>query len=57
MIMCISWKNRVAEVNLNNNIEEQKKVQSVTMDFMYFDFDMDFSYLDLKNIKRFSMVI
>ena len=55
--MCIAWKNRVAEVNLNHNIEEQKKVQSVNMDFMYFDFDMDFRYLDLKNIKRFSLVI
>ena len=57
MIMCIAWKNTVAEVNLNHNIEEQKKVQSVNMDFMYFDFDMDFRYLDLKNIKRFSLVI
>ena len=59
MIMCIAWKNRVAEVNLNHNIDrgEQKKVQSVNMDFMYFDFDMDFRYLDLKNIKRFSLVI
>ena len=57
MIMCIAWKNTVAEVNSNHNIEEQKKVQSVNMDFMYFDFDMDFRYLDLKNIKRFSLVI
>ena len=47
MIMCIAWKNTVAEVNLNHNIEEQKKVQSVNMDFMNFDFDMDFKYLDL----------
>ena len=57
MIMCIAWKNRVAEVNLNHNIEEQKKVQSVDMDFMYFDFDMYLRYLDFKNIKRFSLVI
>ena len=57
MIMCIAWKKRVVEVNLNHNIEEQKKVQSVNMDFMYFEFDMDLRYLDLKNIKRFSVVI
>ena len=57
MIMCIAWKNRVAQVNLNHNIEEQKKVQSVNMDFMYFDFDMYFRYLDLENIKKFSLVI
>jgi len=55
--MCIAWKNRVAEVNLNHNIDEQKKVQSVNMDFMYFDFDMDFKYLDLKSIKMFSLLI
>ena len=48
MIMCIAWKNRVAEVNLNHNIEEQKNVQTV---------NMDFRYLYLKNIKRFSLVI
>ena len=57
MIMCIAWKNKVSEVNLTHNIEEQKQVQSVNMGLMYFDFDMDFRYLDLKNIKRFSLVI
>ena len=50
--MCIAWKNRVAEVNFNHNIDEQKKVQSVNMDFMYLDFDMNFRYLDLMNIIR-----